>query len=309
MRLAQARTLYVGTRADAALFVVRAPDGLIEAEDDAPPVRAVYEPDGPDLDDRIRVAGELLGRGRPHLLVPLACPDGPPRRYVLVFRYSREEASERVRDRTGRITMTLPVSRFECSMTGEGLTWETDHQRGRAGFFLTGTPGGLSLFRVFRLEADPTGRLLVTLTPLLFATGLPHADFGAITDPIVRAEIEGAYRELNEAAAGYQFRSMVTRAKDVTEGVVGALLHQAGHNVPRDLYERLREVREILRKQGEGALGLTWLEFHLAHKIRLLHARTHPGPAGPPARPLTPELAGTVVADLAEILRQLGMAR
>lgn len=53
----------------------------------------------------------------------------------------------------------------------------------------------------------------------------------------------------------------------------------------------------------------TDLEYHLAHKIRIVHSQTHATQAAKPGRALNPELAFSVAQDLFQLLRLWGHCR
>ena len=69
------------------------------------------------------------------------------------------------------------------------------------------------------------------------------------------------------------------------------------------LDESLKRMKALLEERREVA-GYTDLEYHLAQKIRLAHARTH----ATANRRLSPEFALGVIEDLTFLLTEWGLA-
>lgn len=94
------------------------------------------------------------------------------------------------------------------------------------------------------------------------------------------------------------------------EGLLSARLKAAGHHASRDLFGDLQTVKRLLEddKQRDNC-GWEQLEYHLAHKIRLVHSQTHPSQTVKTGRALSPEFALSVVEDLIELLRCWGYCK
>ena len=72
------------------------------------------------------------------------------------------------------------------------------------------------------------------------------------------------------------------------------------------LFEGLRLIEKILNDSKQrDTCGWTDLQYHIAHKIRILHGRTH----ATTRVPLRPELALSTVEDLNCFLRESGFER
>lgn len=100
--------------------------------------------------------------------------------------------------------------------------------------------------------------------------------------------------------------TVLTKARNITEGLVACRLSQGGHQAGRDLAADLRTVKGLLEGSTRESCGWSDIEYHLAHKIRLLHAQTHTGVVTDQGRQIRPEFALTVAEDLAELLRIWG---
>jgi len=183
--------------------------------------------------------------------------------------------------------------------------WVSDVRMGRYGYFLTGTVGNDdSLWRLFRLETDAFQRTIFTLAPVRLAVGCPGVDFSSLGIPSLAQELAEQYEDMCRSIRSHSYRDVVTKARNIVEGIVWARLGAAGG---RDLFADLKTVKDLIEKQ-RGTCGWTELEYHLAHKIRLVHARTHAVQTAKTGRALTPEFALSVAEDLIELLRAWGYA-
>jgi hypothetical protein len=125
-----------------------------------------------------------------------------------------------------------------------------------------------------------------------------------VTDPVLKAELAVQYEEFCERVAASAYRDVLTKARNITEGLVSAKLSAQGHRNGRDLWEDLQTVRGLLEPSAtRNSCGWSDIEYHLAHKIRLLHAQTHTGNVAESGRPIRPEFALGVAEDLVELMR------
>jgi hypothetical protein len=115
----------------------------------------------------------------------------------------------------------------------------------------------------------------------------------------VRNELLDQYGDLQAALARHAYRDVVTKARNIIEGVLRWVLLEAGQTPGRDLFDHLGTLRRLIEERRAPVSDLT---YHLAHKVRLLHARVHPEQVSSQGRSLAPELALSAVEDLREIL-------
>jgi hypothetical protein len=267
--------------------------------------RAVYI--GPDLLDALlpNASGQLLSP-HCHLFRPLQSPDGPPYRTGMIF--LSQGIVERGSWRDGSESYHgSQMRKYAAATSHAGHDWVQDVRRERPGYFLTGQSAESSLWRLFRLEPDALGHQIFTLAPVQFSPRCPRADFSSVTDAALRAELIAQYDEFCQRVAANAYRDALTKARNIVEGLIAFRLASQGQPTGRDLWVALTKVKELLeRTRGSG--GWSDIEYHLAHKIRLLHAQTHTGRVVETGRPIRPEFALTVAEDLAELLRTWGYA-
>jgi hypothetical protein len=109
------------------------------------------------------------------------------------------------------------------------------------------------------------------------------------------------------AKARIAYRDVVTKARNIVEGLVSARLKAAGFSTSRDLFGDLQTVKKFLEDdKRRDACGWTQLEYHLAHRIRLVHSQTRPTQTVKAGRTLRPEFALSGVEDLIELLTSWG---
>jgi len=186
--------------------------------------------------------------------------------------------------------------------------WIEEARIGRYGYFLTGIVGDDSLWRLFRLEADTFQRSVFTLAPVRLIKGCPQTDFSNVNDPLLVQEIDAQYADLCQSIATHGYRDVVTKARNITEGLISARLSAAGHPTRRDLFNDLQTVKKLIEGQ-KGTCGWRELEYHLAHKIRLPHAQTHATQIAKTGRILKPEFALSVAENLIELLTIWGYCK
>jgi hypothetical protein len=174
---------------------------------------------------------------------------------------------------------------------------------------MTGHAGDESLWRVTRLETDAFDRSVFTLAPIRMAGNLPVPDFSALENPLLAEELTEQYQDLCRSVTQHAYRDVVTKARNIVEGLVGARLQVQQQPGSDRLYDYLTAVGKLLNdKQTRDTCGWTDLEYHLCHKIRLLQGQTHIVRVLQTGG-LRPELALTVVEDLAYLLEAWGFVR
>jgi hypothetical protein len=267
--------------------------------------RAAYI--GPDtFDVQLPIAqGQLLSPNC-NLFRPLQSPDGPPYRSGVVFVSQGLQSGMSWRDGSCSHHGSQ-MQKYAAATTYIEYDWVQDARRGRPGYFLTGQSTVSALWRVFRLEPDAAGRQILTIAPVQLSLRCPRADFSSIGDIARRAEIAAQYDEFCQRVTASAYRDVLTKARNIVEGLVAWKLTQQGQSAGRDLMADLGTVKNMLQEPTtRGSCGWTDLEYHLAHKIRLLHAQTHTGVVTETGRPIRPEFALTVAEDLVELLRIWG---
>ncbi len=262
-----------------------------------------------DLEIQLPIAKGHLNSGHNHnLLAFLPCPDGAPFRSCICLAFLgvvsgaswRDEHTSRHGAQLQQWGVTTPQGQW---------TWITDVRNGRPGFFLTGDSTDASLWRIFRLETDALNRAVLTLAPIRLTASLPVADFAGVGGPLRSDELAAQYADLCRSVGQHAYRDVVTKARNIVEALVAARLQAHGLPAAGQLYKDLQTVREQLdAHKSTDECGFGHLDYHLAHKIRLLHAQTHVGQTVVSGRPLRPELAMSVAEDLAELLRAWGFS-
>ena len=95
-----------------------------------------------------------------------------------------------------------------------------------------------------------------------------------MSTPLPAAELGAQYRDLCRSVVGHGYRDVVTKC--IVEGFVSERLKASGYPGGRDLFDDLQTVKKLLEDpQQRDTCGWTHLEYHLAHKIRLVHGQTH----------------------------------
>lgn len=301
------KELYLLDRAQVRAIMAPDSDGVITIIEPQPFVlRAVYV--GPDnLEREIpRARGRLIEPNCP-LLVLIPCPDGPPHRCGLYF--TCEGTRTNISWRDEKNTHFAASLRSCLVLTGSGPSGLVDKRQGRLGFIVSGSAGEDSLWRVTRLETDAFDRSVFTLAPIRMAPNLPIPDFSAIKHSLLAAELTQQFQDLCRSVTQHGYRDVVTKARNIVEGLVGSRLQVQQQPSAERLYNYLAEVEKLLNnKKTRDTCGWTDLQYHLCHKIRLLHAQTHVGHVLQSGA-LRPELALTVIEDLLYLLGEWGFVQ
>lgn len=262
-------------------------------------LRSIYIAPNEDLESAIQRARDRLNNAKEPLLAMLPPYEQGREAVARIFVFDKEQKVSL----SGSLS-NQPITKYVSPQQGSGHVWVSDWQQGRAGYFLTGYSVSADLWKIVRMDVDAFGSVILVLNPMRLLAGLPNLRFGNISDALARGEIEQHYAELQTAIASHSYRAMITHARSVVEAVLGYWLAANGQTPGKDLGNHLKLVRK-LRKAATGEL--TWfsdLGYHSAHKIRLLHARTHVDRAAKQGRSVQPELALSCLEDLKEILRE-----
>ncbi len=251
-----------------------------------------------------RAKTELQG-GHPLLYLTMPSPDGPPNRTGVIFRYEQSVRVHWTDGRHGR--PEIEADEYLAAVTLSLYTWGSDLQRGRPGYFLSGPSNADNLWRIARVEADFVGRQLFTLSPVRLASGLPDVDFSAIDNDLLRQKLEHDWSEVQRCLANNLYSSMITAAKNVAESLVVFAVGNPSKKLT--LEQGLTEVGKTLKARQSCRLPFTFLDYHLISKLRILHGHTHSDRVVISGRLVDPEFALTVLADLVEVLKSVGLSR
>ncbi len=255
--------------------------------------------------NQIKIAAQSLRNDWPLLMMVRHSPDGAPFRSGIIFFHDQSRV---IPWRAGSLTGPQLKAQLYRASTSRGIhQWNHEAKSGPPGYFLTGLPNSSDLWRVIRMEPDAAFRLVFTLAPVKLAQGLPNVQFARLQSPF-RGEAEQHWSEFKNHLMQHQYYAVVTSAKNVAETILAAHLSTKGISFQRDFDEMLQALRGQLDRKGGGAAPFSYLDYHLMHKIRLLHARTHPGKVASMGRAIKPEFALTVAEDLIEVLTSCGYA-
>jgi len=253
-----------------------------------------------NLEDGLSQARGRLGLPRCELFVMVDCPDGAPHRSGLLFLFDGDLTGVSWRDEKKPRHGAQMMKYIVATSLGPNRIRD-DARQGRPGYFLTGDAGDSSLWRVIRMESDAFNRLVFTLAPVRLAGNLPAPDFSTLGDPSRTAEVITQYHDLSRSITQHAYRDVVTKARNIVEALVAVRLRTQNQPSSGRLFDDLKLVKKLLDSPNHKACGWTDLEYHLCHKIRLLHAKTHVNQVVQ-VGPLRPEFALTVVEDLVYLL-------
>ncbi len=228
------------------------------------------------------------------MLQLLPSPDGPPYRAARLFYFGGQD---RITANKGRSDISVDVL-YPVGDTGQ--PWDIDAQRLKPGLFITGEGGPTNIWKIHRIERDAWSGPLFTLAPLLLASGFPVLDLSGVRNTDRRKEIASHYDELQRCVITHSYRGAIARSKDIAEALI---TEKSGRPQGDPFHTKLEDIFAQLKI---GKPLLSWLTFTLCQKLRLIYKRTHPENALEEGRPVSPELALSVVQDLIEILSDLG---
>jgi hypothetical protein len=236
-------------------------------------------------------ATRALG-GNPVLILDVPHASGPPLRAVRLFSANH-----------------IPPTAFPNAVTylattsRAPYTWIEDLNRGKPGYLLTGLPNAADLWEIVRCEFDPADRGVFVLSPVRLPHGLPTPDFTTIQNPLLRAEAQQHWRNLEQAVVAHDPYGLVNSAASLSEALLRAfLVHPGPPKTPLvDLLKRLLE---------EPNTVFSPLSYHFMQTFRLMHQSTqHPGRVVSTGRPVRPGLALTITEGMVEILTSIGLVQ
>jgi hypothetical protein len=301
MDISGATELYILHRNRVPLVLTPDSTGIPTVLHPSPVIHRVVYISADTLATGISAAKGELNSDKCSLFAPISCPDGPPYRSALLFVFQKSIGMPWCDG-----SQTFPASsmfQYETVTTRAPWQWISEARQGRFGYFLTGTVGTDSLWRLFRLETDAFHRAIFTLVPVRLSSGCPHADFSSVSTPLLAEELAAQYGDLRRSVVEHSYRDVVTKARSIVEGLISERLKALGCPVGRDLFDDLQTIKKLLEDSHlRDTCGWTHIEYHLAHKIRLVHGQTHATQTAKSGRVLRPEFALSVVEDLVELL-------
>ncbi len=300
--------VYLARRESQVLLLAPGPTGIPEPLSVPYPLLKVayISRDLAGSDENVRLgATELQGR-YPTLMLMFPSPDGPPYRCGFMLSHTRE-VSQLPCAEAGRARQ-VEASEYAVACTLSRYTWGTDVLMGRPGYFLSGGANADHMWRVARVESDFAGRQVFSLVPVRLDTALPAADFMSVDDALLRDRLIQHWNEVQASVRGHLYGSLVTAAKNVAEALITYALADANRKPIRGFAEQLKRTKTLLDAGHSLRVPLSEMDLYLMHKLRLLHARTHPDRVIREARPVSPELALTAAPDIAEVLVSVGLA-
>lgn len=266
-------------------------------------LRSIYIAPNEDLESAIQRARDRLNNAKEPLIAILPLYREGYEAVARIFVFDKEQKVSL----SGSLNNQL-ITKYVSPQQGSGHVWVSDWQQGKAGYFLTGHSATANLWKVARMDIDAFDSVILVLIPMRLLAGLPNLGFANISDALVQAEIVGHYAELQTAIASHSYRAIITHARSIVEAILGFWLVSNGQKRGKDLNDHLTILRK-LRKNAKGELEwFSDMAYHLAHKIRLLHARTHVDRTVKLRRSVQPELALSCLEDLKEILRETRLA-
>ena len=298
---------YIAERGGAPLILVPSLGSIPEvALPSYPVLRVSYlSPEDAASEQGLARAKTELQGAHPLLFLTMPSPDGPPSRSGVIFRYQQTVRVHWTDGRHGK--PEIEAHEYLAAVTFSLYSWGSDLQRGRHGYFLSGPSNADNLWRVARVEAGLAGRQLFTISPLRLASGLPEVDFSAINNDLLRQKLESDWSEVQRCLANNLYSSVVTAAKNVAESLVVFAVGDGSKKLT--LEQGLAEVGRVLKAQQPCRLAFTFLDYHLISKLRILHGHTHSDRVVISGRLVDPEFALTVIADLVEVLKSVGLSR
>lgn len=303
--IAAAKTLLLHSRGAYQEFLTSGPDYYPTAVVfDEPPRRGVYVSGMGNFEQQVDLARNRLDQISNPLLAFLRYDPGGAVVTSRLFVYAGQETVSIADNLSNR-----QVTKYVAPHRAGGHSIFGDAQAGTPGFFLTGALTKASLWRVLRVEIDAFDSAILTLRAVQPLGDMPQLIVSNLPGGTVGIEIQEHYRELQAAVGAYSIRAVVTHARSIIEPIIAHLLEKAGLERGRDLGGHLKNVKEERERAGVELAWLSDLAYHQAHRVRLLHARTHPDRASQKGQSLAPEMAFSCIEDLKQILLEAGLAQ
>jgi hypothetical protein len=304
--ISSARQIWINNQIATTPVLARGITGYPEPIEPAPDLRPCVYVDTA-LNGDLDTIGRELSNPFGSLMTIKSSPEGSGLMEGLLFIFKRDDTISfewRSRSYHGHL-----AREYEAAGGSTAYGWEAEWKRGSPGCFMVGSSDASNLWRIHRLETDRLLRRVFVLRPLKHAFGLPTPNFGLIDDLPLRALAEQHWGDVEHSAINNRVASLITSAKQVVEAFLYAALLKEG-KITRgnhELNDLLKELKRILDdKEERRSSPFTDLGYHLAHKLRILHAGTHAGRVVVNGRVVTPEFGLTAAQDAVEVLISLG---
>jgi hypothetical protein len=256
------------------------------------------------MEGDLRSAGTAFADRFAPVAVKLPSADDPPAQTLIVFNWQTAGPMSYVS--SGRSFHGVDAEMYAAATPGQRMAWESDLHQSKFGYFLIGSERQSNLWRVYRVETDYINRFVFSIVPVTLVNGTPSLRLERLDDPEIRTEVGNHWKDLQTALDHHRYRSLITAAKNIAEGLLYFGIRDRLEGKRADIGSMLPLLRDLLPAKRSAKLPFTELDYHLMSKLRILHQRTHVEKGI--AQPLRPELALTVVQDLVEILRSIGLA-
>lgn len=277
-------------------------------------LRTAYLSELQAADSSLQSARQQLQTAPPQLLLRLVrSSDGPPFRTAIIYVQNGADTYSRPADfrisavRTGG--NRIRAIRYTAPGFDETYTWKRDIENGSPGFFMTGAGGPTTLWRTSRLEVDALGRFVVTLNPARLAHGIATPNFNMVPTPLQNF-LTSNFEQFTQAVARNAHLDVIDRANSLAEGILDYCLSCVLDTpAPRTLRDKLEKAKEFLFPHGDPRFPMDSYGYHLAHKIRLLHSRSHANRAVGEGKTVRPEVGMGAAIDISELLVTVGLGQ
>lgn len=249
------------------------------------------------------------------LLMPVPSSDGPPFWSAIVYRQAggntttvnvREEYPDLRSHYTSRPEDAYV---YHADPPGGPYAWETDIDSGKSGYFLTGGFGLNALWRITRIQADALNRQVLTLAPAQLTPTLAMPLFESVDSPL-REYLTEHFEGFQKAITRNAPIDAIDRANNLAEGILSHCLTLARAHLPNPLSDRLKAAKNLLEdKTTQKRFRLTQYAYHLAHQIRILHARLHENQSVGESKIVRPEVGLNLTVTVSELLVEVGLAK
>ena len=160
-----------------------------------------------------------------------------------------------------------------------------------------------------RIQVDALNRQVLTFAPVQLTPTLALPSFEQVS-PELRAFLTQHFEGFQQAIIRHAPFDAIDRANNLTEGILSHCLASWVKTPPKTLDKKLTEARRILEnKEKRKAFSLTHYGYHLAHQIRILHARLHENQSVGEGKTVRPEVGLNLTVTVSELLVEVGLGK
>lgn len=201
-------------------------------------------------------------------------------------------------------------AQWYCAILANGANaWETDISSGKSGYFLTGESGLNALWRITRIQSDALNRQVLTFLPVQLTPTLAMPLFETVGSPL-REYLTEHFEGFQQAITRNASFDAIDRANNLAEGILSHCLTLVEITLPDTLSKRLEKAKEVLENSARGrGFLLTPYAYHLAHQIRILHARLHENQSVGEGKTPRPEVGLNLTVTVSELLVEVGLGK